>query len=104
MIVAYKTKQMMAQNQSASRLRFLKKFDESQRGSAAAWKLTAEKAKAAGKNTPRFRKPFQMADLYERHIHPRFPLCTVACLWGIRVNKRRVCTGVDQVATMGAFD
>jgi len=100
MIVA--DKQMMAQIKVASGTDSLKSLTKVNEEAQAAWKLTAEKAKAAGKIPPRFRKPFQMADLYERHIQPKVPYGIRGVLWDQGESKTGL-SGVDQVATMGAL-
>lgn len=94
--------QMMGQIKAASGTDSLDNLTKANDEAQAAWKIQADKAKTDGKKPPRFRKPFQMADLYQRHIEPKIPYGIRGVLWDQGESKTGL-SGVDQVVTMRAL-
>jgi sialate O-acetylesterase len=95
-------KQMMRQIKAAAGADSLEELTKANDEAQAAWQIEADKAKEAGKKPPRFRKPFQMADLYQRHIEPKVPYGIRGVLWD-QGESRTGLSGVDQVTTMRAL-
>lgn len=93
---------MMDQIKAAAGAASFDELNAANNKAQAAWKIQSDKAKASGKKAPRFRKPYQMADLYLKHVEPKIPYGIRGVLWDQGEGKTGL-KGVDQVVTMRAL-